>query len=181
MAIGAKYHSDSAYPPKFLVQFEAKYLPQIAPEAVSEHEYVKISWGGMPPDPPRGAWIFIRFLDLPLYMQPPPPKSKCLDPPLLYGRPRGCGFVANWIENHAGKALFAILLWMVGTQELIQRGNPKDLNYPQNLVRYPPPPPPPQTKLQKPMYSYNIIRERKLWKSVIGVLEHWTGALESCY
>ena len=32
--------------PKFLVQFEAKYLPQIAPEAVSEHEYVKISWGG---------------------------------------------------------------------------------------------------------------------------------------
>ena len=40
MAIGTKYHSNSAYPPKFLVQFEAKYLPQIAPEAVSEHEYV---------------------------------------------------------------------------------------------------------------------------------------------
>ena len=33
----------------------------------------------MPPDPPRGAWIFIKFLDLPLYN---PPKSKCLDPPL---------------------------------------------------------------------------------------------------
>ena len=72
MAIGAKYHS---YPPKF----QAKYLPQIAPEAVSEHEYVKISWGVMPPDPPRGAWIFIRFLDLLLHN---PPKSKCLDPPL---------------------------------------------------------------------------------------------------
>ena len=55
MAIGAKYHSNSAYPPKFLVQFEAKYLPQIAPEAVSEHEYVKNILGGMPPDPPRGA------------------------------------------------------------------------------------------------------------------------------
>ena len=70
MAIGAKHHSNSAYPPKFLVQFEAKYLPQITPEAVSEHEYVKISWGGMPPDPPRGAWIFIRFLNLPLYNPP---------------------------------------------------------------------------------------------------------------
>ena len=34
----------------------------------------------MPPDPPRGAWIFIKFLDLPLYN--PPPKSKCLDLPL---------------------------------------------------------------------------------------------------
>ena len=33
----------------------------------------KISWGGMPPDPPRGAWIFIRFLALPLYN---PPKTK---------------------------------------------------------------------------------------------------------
>ena len=46
-----KYHSNSAYPPKFLVQFEAKYLPQIAPEAVSEHEYVKISWGACPQTP----------------------------------------------------------------------------------------------------------------------------------
>ena len=34
------------YPPKFLVQFEAKYLPQIAPEAVSEHEYAKFFLGG---------------------------------------------------------------------------------------------------------------------------------------
>ena len=48
----AKYHSNSAYPPKFLVEFEAKYLPQIAPEAVSEHEYVKISWGGACPQTP---------------------------------------------------------------------------------------------------------------------------------
>ena len=47
----AKYHSNSAYPPKFLVEFEAKYLPQIAPEAVSEHEYVKISWGACPQTP----------------------------------------------------------------------------------------------------------------------------------
>ena len=44
--IGTKYHSNSADPPKFLVQFEAKYLPQIAPEAVSEHEYVKNFLGG---------------------------------------------------------------------------------------------------------------------------------------
>ena len=51
MAISAKYHSNSAYPTKFLVQFEAKYLPQIAPEAVSEHEYVKISWGACPQTP----------------------------------------------------------------------------------------------------------------------------------
>ena len=92
MTIGAKYHSNSAYPPKFLVQFEAKYSPQIAPEAVSEHEYVKNflggggggGGGGMPPDPPRGAWIFISFLDLPLYNPPPPPpKPKYLDPPLI--------------------------------------------------------------------------------------------------
>ena len=76
----AKYHSNSAYPPKFLVEFEAKYLPQIAPEAVSEHEYVKISWGGMPPDPPRGAWIFIKFW---ICHCTTPPKSKCLDPPLF--------------------------------------------------------------------------------------------------
>ena len=61
MAIGTKYHSNSAYPPKFLVQFEAKYLPQIAPEAVSEHEYVKNFWGVMPPDPPRGVRIFVYF------------------------------------------------------------------------------------------------------------------------
>ena len=47
-----KYHSNSAYPPKFLVQFEAKYLPQIAPEAVSEHEYVKNFLGGHAPRPP---------------------------------------------------------------------------------------------------------------------------------
>ena len=50
MVIGTKYHSNSAYPPKFLVQFEAKYLPQITPEAVSEHEYriyvKKIAGGG---------------------------------------------------------------------------------------------------------------------------------------
>ena len=46
MVIGAKYHSNSAYPPKFLVQFEAKYSPQIAPEAVSEHGYVKNFLGG---------------------------------------------------------------------------------------------------------------------------------------
>ena len=39
MAIGAKYHSNSAYPPKFLVQFEAKYLPQIAPEAAPPQSY----------------------------------------------------------------------------------------------------------------------------------------------
>ena len=58
MVIGAKYHSNSAYPPKFLVQFEAKYSPQIAPEAVSEHGYVKnflVGGGGggrIPPDPP---------------------------------------------------------------------------------------------------------------------------------
>ena len=60
MAIGTKHHSNSAYPPKFLVQFEAKYLPQIAPEAVSEHECQKFL-GGMPPDPPRGVRIFVSF------------------------------------------------------------------------------------------------------------------------
>ena len=54
MVIGTKYHSNSAYLLKFLVQFEAQYLPQIAPETVSEHEYVL---GGMPPDPPRGACL----------------------------------------------------------------------------------------------------------------------------
>ena len=63
-----------------MVQFEAKYLPQIAPEAVSEHEYVKNFLGGMPPDPPRGVRIFVSiFLDLLLCN---PPKPKCLDPPL---------------------------------------------------------------------------------------------------
>ena len=45
----------------------------------------KISWGGMPPDPPRRAWIFIRFLDLPLSN---PPKPKCLDPPLFWSNLR---------------------------------------------------------------------------------------------
>ena len=72
MAIGTKYHSNSAYPPKFLVKFEAKYLPQIAPEAVSEHEYVKNLLGGMPPDPLEVfGFFFLSSLDLPLYNPPP--------------------------------------------------------------------------------------------------------------
>ena len=79
MTIGTKYHSNSTYPPKFLVQFEAKYLPQIAPEAVSEHEYVKNFLGGMLPDPPRGVRILVSFWICHLCN---PPKPKCLDPPL---------------------------------------------------------------------------------------------------
>ena len=60
MVIGAKYHSNSAYPPKFLVQFEAKYSPQIAPEAVSEHGYVKnflVGGGGGGEDTPRPPYF----------------------------------------------------------------------------------------------------------------------------
>ena len=114
MVIGAKHHSNSAYPPKFLVKFEAKYLPQISPEAVSEHEYVKISWGGMPPDPPRGAWIFIRFLDLPLYN---PPKSKCLDPPLVCVCVCVCvwGLVVKWFAHWAHDP------WVMGSSPTTRR------------------------------------------------------------
>ena len=89
MTIGTKYHSNSTYPPKFLVQFEAKYLPQIAPEAVSEHEYVKYFLGGMPPDPPRGVRILVSFWICHLCN---PPKPKCLDPPLRWHKQiRGWG------------------------------------------------------------------------------------------
>ena len=71
--IGTKYHSNSAYPTKFLV---AKYLPQIAPETVSEHEHVKNFLGGIPPDPPPPQRCLRNFfLDLHATVQPPKPRS----------------------------------------------------------------------------------------------------------
>ena len=70
MVIGTKY---SAHPLKFLVQFKAKYLPQIAPEAVSEHEYVKKFSGGACPQTPLEVFGFL-YLSRSATMQHPQTK-----------------------------------------------------------------------------------------------------------
>ena len=49
----SKFFSGSA------LQFEAKYLPQIAPEAVSEHQYVKYFLGGSCPQTPLEVFGFL--------------------------------------------------------------------------------------------------------------------------
>ena len=70
MAIGTKYHSNSAYPPKFLGQ---NILPQIAPEAVSEHEYVKKFLGGACPQTSLEVFGFL-YLSGSATVQPPQTK-----------------------------------------------------------------------------------------------------------
>ena len=74
----AKYHSNSAYPPKFLVEFEAKYLPQIAPEAVhvSEHEFPGGGGGGgggACPQTPLEVCLDIHQISGFAIVNPPPP------------------------------------------------------------------------------------------------------------
>ena len=44
-----------------------KVVPENAPDSISDSLKTKISWGGMPPDPPRGRVLSHGFMPCPPY------------------------------------------------------------------------------------------------------------------